>query len=116
MKSIQFMLVSVLLCFSISLSAQTVKKESVKVWGNCSSCKKHIEKAAMENGAASAQWNMTTKILLISYNPSKTSEESIQKGVAAAGYDTEKYKGDDKAYAALDECCQYDRKPSPTTK
>ncbi len=110
------MLASVLLCISISLSAQNVKKESIKVWGNCSSCKKHIEKAAIENGAASAQWNITTKILLISYNPSKTSEESIQKGIAAVGYDTEKYKGDDKAYAALDECCQYDRKQTPSTK
>ncbi len=110
------MLACVLMCFSISLSAQNVKKESVKVWGNCSSCKKHIEKAAMDNGATSAQWNMTTKILVVSYNPSKTSDESIQKGVAAAGYDTEKYKGDDKAYAALDECCQYDRKQAPPAK
>ncbi len=110
------MMACVLMCFSISLSAQNVKKESVKVWGNCSSCKKHIEKAAMDNGATSAQWNMTTKILVVSYNPGKTSEESIQKGVAAAGYDTEKYKGDDKAYAALDECCQYDRKQPPSAK
>jgi periplasmic mercuric ion binding protein len=116
MKIIHFITACVLMCFSISLSAQNVKKESVKVWGNCSSCKKHIEKAALENGATSAQWNITTKMLMISYNPSKTSEESIQKAIAAAGYDTEKYKGDDKAYTALDECCQYDRKPSPPTK
>ena len=34
---------------------------------------------------------------------------SVQRRVAAAGYDTEKFRGDDKAYSELDPCCQYDR-------
>ena len=73
-------------------------------------CQKHIEKAAKTAGASKANCDKKTKILTISYDESKTSNDAIQKGVAAVGYDTEKYPGDMKAYKALDECCQYDDK------
>jgi mercuric ion binding protein len=115
MKRIQQLLPVFLFFISVSLSAQTVKKESIKVWGNCNSCKKHIETAALSSGASYADWNKTTKMLEISYDPSKVSETTIQKSIASAGYDTEKYKGDDKAYKELDECCQYDRKKTTSS-
>lgn len=116
MKRIQQIMPVILILISASLSAQTVKKETIKVWGNCSSCKKHIEKAALSGGASYAEWNTTTKMLLISFDPSKVSEATIQKSIAAVGYDTEKYKGDDKAYSELEECCQYDRKKTSSSK
>jgi mercuric ion binding protein len=84
--------------------------DTVKVWGNCGMCRQHIEKAAKKAGADKANWNMDTKILVVSYNAQKTSNDEIQKKIAAAGYDTEKYMADEKAYKKLDECCQYDRK------
>ena len=37
-------------------------------------------------------------------------KKKIKKNVAAAGYDNDAYKGDDKAYSNLPECCQYERK------
>ena len=46
----------------------------------------------------------------MTYDESKTSNDKIQQKIAAVGYDTEKYAGDEKAYKALDECCQYDGK------
>lgn len=93
-----------------SLFAQSVKKETIKVNGECGMCKKKIEKAAIANGAALASWNADTKILQVSYNPKKTSSDKIQKAIAAVGYDTEKYTAADDAYDSLDECCKYDRK------
>ena len=116
MKPTQLLLAGLMLFISSSLFAQTTKKETIKVWGNCGTCKKHIEKAAISAGASHADWNKSTKMLQVSYDPEKVSDEAIQKSIAAAGYDTEKFRGDDKAYHALDECCQYDRMKSSTSK
>ncbi len=35
---------------------------------------------------------------------------AFSKKLASVGHDTEKYKADDKAYNALDECCKYERR------
>jgi mercuric ion binding protein len=86
------------------------KTEKIKVSGNCGMCEKHIETAAKKAGAQKATWDKKTKMLTVSFDESKTSNDAIQKTVASAGYDTEKYAGDDKAYNDLDECCQYEGK------
>jgi mercuric ion binding protein len=89
----------------------TTKTETIKVWGNCSTCKAKIEKAAKADGVSKASWDTDSKLLTLVYDPSKVKSDDIQKKIAAVGYDTEKFKGDDKAYAKLDACCQYDRAP-----
>ncbi len=88
----------------------TTKTETIKVWGNCDMCKAHIEKAAKINGVSKASWDTKTKMLSLVYDPSKTNSDDIQKKIAAVGYDTGKYKADDKVYAKLHGCCQYERK------
>jgi len=109
MKSIKMFSAIALVFISLTSFAAT-KTETVKVWGNCGTCEKHIEKAAKEAGAEKAKWNKDTKVLTVTYDDTKTSNDAIQKKIASVGYDTEKYTGDDKAYTNLDECCQYDRK------
>jgi periplasmic mercuric ion binding protein len=100
-----------LVCFTIiSLSTLAQDKTTTfKVSGNCSSCKKHIETAARVDGVTKVNWNIDSKVLTLVYDPARVNPEDIQKRIAAVGYDTPKYRGDDKAYKALDECCQYDR-------
>jgi len=88
----------------------STKTETIKVWGNCNTCKANIEKAAKAEGVSKASWDKDSKILTLVYEPSKVKSDDIQKKIAAVGYDTEKFKGDDKAYDKLDACCQYDRK------
>ena len=88
----------------------TTKTETIKVWGECETCQAAIEKAAKVDGVTKANWDKNTKILTLVYNPSKISNDDIQKKVAAVGYDTEKYKADDKVYAKLNACCKYVRK------
>ncbi|MFM9909638.1 MAG: heavy-metal-associated domain-containing protein [Chitinophagaceae bacterium] len=105
MLSIAFLFV-----FGNSSISQTVKKENIKVWGNCGMCKKTIETAAAKAGAGAANWNTETKILQVSYNSRKTSSEKIQQAIAAAGYDTKDLTAPDAAYTNLHACCQYDRK------
>lgn len=90
--------------------AQSAKKETIKVWGNCEMCQKKIETAATRAGASSAKWNSETKVLAVSYNTQKTNSDKIQKAIAAVGYDTQNFTASEEAYNKLHACCQYDRK------
>jgi len=98
-----------LLSFQFSSAQTAAKTESIKVNGNCSSCKKHIESSALDAGATVANWDKKTKFLQISYDPAITNSAKIQTAIAGAGYDTQDFKASDDAYKKLDECCRYDR-------
>ena len=87
-----------------------IKTETFKVWGNCGMCKKTIEASLKTDGIVTANWDRTTKVISVSYYPEKITMDDIQNKIAAVGYDTEKYRGDDKAYNNLPGCCQYERK------
>jgi len=111
-----FLLIVMITTISGTVIAQTTsgnsgnqKTETFKVWGNCNMCKTRIEKAVKSDGANAADWNVKSKLLTVTFDPSKTSIDSFSKKLASVGHDTEKYKADDKAYNALDECCQYPR-------
>ena len=108
MKSILLLLIATI-AFTAT-NAQDTKTDTFKVWGNCGMCKKTIENAAKGDGVEKAEWNRETKTFTLVYNPAATSNEKIQKAIAAAGYDTEKFTGDNKAYEKLPGCCQYERK------
>jgi copper chaperone CopZ len=110
MKHLKVVATAVLLFAGSVVSFSQSKTETIKVAGNCGSCEKHIETAAKEGGASAAKWDKKTKVLTVSYDQSKTSSDKIQEKIAAAGYDTEKFAGDEKAYKSLDECCQYEGK------
>ena len=116
MKTVKSIFVMLLLvAVGATVSAQTGTKASVpktetfKVSGNCEMCKARIEKTAKAEGATKADWNTKTKLLAVTFDPSKTSVDALSKKLAAAGHDTEKYKADDKAYDALPGCCHYPR-------
>lgn len=85
-------------------------KVTFKVKGNCEMCKETIENSLKVDGVKEAEWNVDSKIITVAYDSTKISLDQMEKDVAAVGYDNEKYKGDDKAYADLPECCQYTRK------
>ncbi|MFY7899836.1 MAG: heavy-metal-associated domain-containing protein [Chitinophagaceae bacterium] len=110
MKNIQKVLLFACILFAINTSAQTVKTEKIKVYGNCGMCKSRIEKAAKNAGATSAVWNDETKILVVKFDAKKTDSKKIQTKVAAVGHDTQDATADKTAYDNLHECCQYERK------
>ena len=92
---------------SNSSQVAATKTETLKVSGNCGMCKSRIEKAAKLDGVSKAEWDKTSKILAVTYDPSKTSIDQVGKKVAAAGHDTEKVKAEDKVYSTLPACCKY---------
>ena len=87
-----------------------ITTSTFKVWGNCDMCKETIEGSLKVDGVTKADWNTESKIITTSYDSTKITLNQIQKNIALVGYDNEAYKGDDVAYKALPECCQYDRK------
>ncbi|MBV4358984.1 heavy-metal-associated domain-containing protein [Pinibacter aurantiacus] len=114
MKTLQLFSFIAFLFISVTSFAQT-QKQTVKVWGECGMCKKTIEKAAKQAGAASADWNVESKILTVSYDAKQTDLKGIEKSIAAAGYDTKNFTASDEAYKKLHTCCQYERKTMTTT-
>ena len=107
--SAAFMLASVIV-FAKTTTA------TVKVWGNCDMCKDKIEAAAKKAGATKADWSEETHQLRVTFDDKKTSGDRIQKNIAGAGYDTEKFAATDAAYGKLPGCCKYDRKPAEEVK
>ncbi len=110
MRTLSIYAVILFSLFSTSSFAQTLKKETIKVWGNCSMCKTTIEKAAKSAGAKTASWDEESKELQVSYAVNKTSNTRIQKAIANKGYDTQDLTADNSVYEKLHSCCQYERK------
>ena len=114
MKTFKFVVLAfVTILFVTNTFAQTPAKsiasktETIKVSGNCGMCKDRIEASAKVNGVTKAEWDKSTKILTLVYNPSVVKSDDIQKKIAGVGHDTEKYKADTKTYNSLPGCCKY---------
>lgn len=85
-----------------------LEQAMLKVAGNCVMCKDRIEKAAKHvRGVTSANWNVTTKVIQLNFDPEATSKAAVSKAIAAAGHETELDKASAEAYDALPECCLY---------
>lgn len=113
MKTFKMLMTVALLTLSVSLTAQT-KTDTIKVYGECGMCKSRIQKTLKIDGIAGASWVSETKLLVVTYDLAKISNDAIQKKIAAVGHDTEKYSADDAVYTKLPGCCHYDRKKPGT--
>ena len=88
----------------------TSKTETFKVYGNCDMCKETIEGALKKkDGVVKKEWNTKTKMITVTYDPSKINLKQIKQKIADAGYDTDDVHAKDEAYNNLHKCCQYER-------
>ncbi len=110
MKTNRKILLAVSFLSIASMSFAQTKTETLKVAGECGTCKKKIETAAKGAGATYAVWNKDNKILTVKYNNTNTNTAKIEKAIADSGYDTPDYKASEATYKKLDDCCQYERK------
>jgi hypothetical protein len=106
--------ISALATLSASAQTEPVKKETVKVWGNCGMCQAKIEKAAKTAGATAAKWNAETHLLEVSFYADKTSLKNIEEKIGSVGYDTKNITASSEAYNNLPGCCKYERKVAET--
>ncbi|MGE5350264.1 MAG: cation transporter, partial [Actinomycetota bacterium] len=88
-------------------SASTSHAE-FRVEGNCGMCKDRIEATAKSvRGVESADWNIETKQLHLTFDKSHTDLDGVKKSIADAGHDNDKYRAPDTIYNSLPECCLY---------
>ena len=93
-----------------TLTAQTEKKETFKVAGNCGMCETRIEKAAKSvDGVVSADWDKETKMIDVKFNSDKVQVHKVHMAIAKAGHDTKMHKASDEVYDNLPGCCKYER-------
>ncbi|MFN8275315.1 MAG: heavy-metal-associated domain-containing protein [Flavobacteriaceae bacterium] len=113
MKTLMMMLC--LLLTMGNLQAQTKNKNAhytIEVNGNCETCKKRIEKAALSvSGVKLANWDVATHELSLIINEEKTSILEVKKAIAKVGHDTDEVKAEDSVYENLHSCCKYERNP-----
>jgi mercuric ion binding protein len=122
MKTIKlFFTVAILLVTVSFASAQDAKYHlrdlgpkfttaTIKVYGQCGSCKHRIQNALHVEGIKTANWDVNTEFLTVQYNDKVIKLDKIQSLVAAVGHDTEKVRASDVVYNALPDCCRYPRK------
>ena len=109
MKTKILSLVSMFLIGTMTLFAQS-KTEKFKAYGKCSMCEKRIETAAKSvAGVKSADWNIETNMIEVSFDTTKTDVNKIQMAIANVGHDTDKYRATDETYNKLPQCCHYER-------
>ena len=110
MKKTIVIMFSLMLMLGIQNLYAESKSEKFKVAGNCGTCEKRIEKAALGvKGVSKADWNKDTKEMLVDFDASKTSLDKVEAAIAKVGHDTPLYKADAKTYESLPGCCKYDR-------
>jgi copper chaperone CopZ len=103
--------VSMLLgCGNDTASTDDLAKTAFKVSGNCGMCEKTIEASLNgSDGIGTADWDKETKMITVTYDADKMTEDQMKEKIAGVGYDSETHKADEAVYAALPGCCQYDR-------
>ena len=108
--SIALVLTSCSYSDSSQLSSNFNKSESFHVYGNCSSCKKTIERSLSDlDGIGNADWDKETKQIKVDFDSTKISLSQIKNKIAAVGYDTKEARAEESVYLSLPGCCQYDR-------
>ncbi|MGG9963719.1 TonB-dependent receptor domain-containing protein [Ferruginibacter sp. SUN106] len=80
---------------------------SFKVFGACEQCKARIEGVVKGRGVKKANWDVDSKILSLTYNPSQISLDKIENRIVAVGHDLENKKAKDNVYKELPSCCHY---------
>lgn len=85
----------------------TTAELKVKTSAVCDMCKETIEKyVAFEKGVKKSNLDVESKILTVTYNPTKTTPEKIRLAVSKSGYDADDVAANPKAYKKLAACCK----------
>ncbi|TXH22209.1 MAG: TonB-dependent receptor [Chitinophagaceae bacterium] len=106
MKNILFV---VLILISINIHAQTLTPITFHAKGDCEMCKERIEEAAKKAGAKNVHYDLSKQLVSAKIDAQKTTLDAVEKSVADAGHDTEKFKAPDEVYSKLPDCCHYIR-------
>lgn len=89
-KTLAFVVSSVFLFSGAALAAETTATLKVSGW-HCAGCGNRTAKAVKAiDGVVEAKTDVEAKTLTVTYDDEKTSEEAVEKAVAALKYKIEK--------------------------
>jgi periplasmic mercuric ion binding protein len=96
------------IAFNISETYAGNKKTAVNTPTiQCGTCKRNITNALKKvDGVINVKVDLSTKIVTVKYDDTKTNVGAIEDAISAAGYDANDKKADPVAYENLDECCK----------
>lgn len=112
MKTTVFATLLMMLFAASNATAQSAAKPKgetarIATSAKCSMCKKTLETGMIrEAGVYSVSLEMSTKNLIIQYNPKKTNLDKLRKAIQSIGYDADGQLGNQAAHDRLPECCQ----------
>jgi mercuric ion binding protein len=97
--------------FNPKLDAPFATSKTFKVNGTCEMCKSRIE-SPLKNlpGIWSSYWDVSSKILTVTYDRSRVTPAMIENLVIAEGHDIDSMNASAEVYNKLPECCHYQRK------
>jgi len=77
------------------------------VRGNCGSCEKRIERTLEKiDGVTDAEWDQESGEVTVSFDATKTDQETLEKAVAAVGHATKKHEAVKETHDKLPACCR----------
>ena len=97
--------------FNPKLDGPFAASKTFKVNGTCEMCKHRIE-SSVKNlpGIWSSYWDVSSKILMVTYDRSRVTPAMIEKLVSGKGHDIGSMNASVEVYNSLPECCHYQRK------
>lgn len=87
--------------------ADATAQVQLKTSAVCDMCKARLEKSlAYEKGVQTANLDVPTQLLTVTYRPDKTTPDALRTAVQRTGYDADAQPADPRAYDKLPECCK----------
>lgn len=75
--------------------------------GTCEACEPLIKEAALAiKGVKTVKWDPETSQATVEFYPGATSPDQIQEAIAARGFETQFYPGNEDARLSLPACCR----------
>lgn len=106
MKKLLTFLIVVLMGLTVFAQKAETQTITIQTNGTCEHCKKvMMENVPQWKGVEKCSYDLKTAKLTITYQPQKTSPETLRTAISQLGYDADNVKADAEARAKLPSCC-----------
>ena len=106
MKKLLTFLIVVLMGMTVFAQKAETQTITIQTNGTCEHCKKvMMENVPQWKGVEKCSYDLKTAKLTITYQPQKTSPETLRTAISQLGYDADNVKADAEARAKLPSCC-----------
>jgi copper chaperone CopZ len=104
-KLLTFLIVALMGMTAFAQKAET-QIITIQTNGTCEHCKKvMMDNVPQWKGVENCTYDLKTAKVTITYQPQKTSPETLRQGISQLGYDADNVKANAEARAKLPSCC-----------